>query len=124
MTADTPLRRGQLVGLDQLQLWDFEHDELRDAHARLDHEAVCHIRVEQDHLQLPAVPRVDQPRRVDDRNPVPIGETRAWLNEAGITLRDSNREACADDRALAGTKLEPVARRQVEARIAGIGTLG
>ena len=38
MAARAALRRGQRVGLDELQLRHLQHDELRDAHARLDEQ--------------------------------------------------------------------------------------
>jgi hypothetical protein len=44
------------------------------------------------------------------------------LHEPGIALRNRNGKPRADDGALAGLELDALARRQVEARVAVIGT--
>jgi len=72
---------------------------------------------EQDDADLAAVARVDQPRRVHDRDPVPGGEAGARLDEACEPLRDGDREPCRNDRALAGSELHAFAGREVEAGV-------
>ena len=51
------------------------------------------VGVEQDHLHLAAVARVDQARRVDDREPVASGEARARQHEARRSPLGSRRPA-------------------------------
>ncbi len=96
------------------------HDELRDAHARLDDERLVRVGVEQDHLQLAAVARVDEAGRVHDRDAVPGREPRARLDETGIAVGDRDREAGADGRALSRRELDSFARREVEPRVTGV----
>src|SRR5581483_10081334 len=120
--AHTPLARRQVVHLHGLDLRDPEHDELRDAHAGLDDERLARIRVQEDDLQLAAVAGVDEPGRVDDRDPVLRREPRARLDEAGIAVGDRDGEPGADERPLAGPELDPLARREVEPGIAAVRT--
>ena len=101
-----------------------EHDELRDSHARLDHETLLRVRVQEHDPELAAIARVDQPRRVDDRDPVPRCKSRARLHEARMALGDRDGEPGADGRPLARPELDALARRQVEAGIARVGALG
>ena len=54
---------------------------------------LARVGVEQVDQQLAAVARVDETRRVDDRDPVLRGEARARLHEAGVALRDRDGEA-------------------------------
>ena len=58
-------RSPELVDLDRLHLRHLEDDELGDPHPRLDDERLVAVGVEQDHLDLAPVARVDQPGRVD-----------------------------------------------------------
>jgi hypothetical protein len=49
------------------------------------------------------------------------GEARARLDEAGMALRDRDREPGADGRPLAGGELDALAGGEVEARVARVG---
>ena len=69
-----------------------EHDELGDAHPRLDDERLARVGVEQRDAQLAAVAGVDEPRRVDDRDPVLRREPRARLHEPRVPVRDRDGE--------------------------------
>jgi hypothetical protein len=46
------------------------------------------------------------------------------LNEPGVALRNCDREAGADERALAGPELDALARGEIQPGISCIGTLG
>ena len=99
------------------------HDEqLRDAHAGLDGERALVVGVEQDHAHLAAVAGVDHPGRVDDREAVAQGEPRARNDEAGVALGDLDRDAGADRGPLPRADRDLLARAEVEARIAAVGS--
>ena len=101
------------------------HDhELGDPHPRLDDERLARVGVEQDDPQLAAVAGVDQARRVDDRDPVLRRQAGARLDEACVALRDRHREARRDQRPLAGTELDALAGREIEAGVARVGAPG
>ena len=119
--AHASLAVGKLVDLDRVDAGNLEHDELRDPHARLDDERLARVGVQQRDLQLAAVAGVDQPRRVHDRDAVLRREARARLDEARVSLGDRDGEPGADQRALARCELDVLARREVEARVAGVG---
>ena len=99
--AHAPLAVRQLVDLDELDLGHRQHDELRDAHARLDDERLARVGVQQRDLQLAAVAGVDEAGRVDDRDAVLRREARARLHEARVPVGDRDGEPGRDERALA-----------------------
>ena len=69
------------------------------------------VRVQQHDPQLAAVAGVDEPRRVDHRDPVLRGEARARLDEARVALGDRDGEAGADER-----RARPVRARRARTR--------
>ena len=93
--------------------------ELRDALAALEHDRLGRIVVDQQHLDLAAIARVDQPRRVEDGHAAAQGQARARKHEPGVARRDRERETGADQRAR--TRLDHHARGgvQVESRVGG-----
>ena len=91
--AHAPLRLGQLVDLDRLDLGHRHDHELGDPHARLDDERLARVGVQQRDAQLAAVARVDEARRVHDRDAVLRREARARLDEARVARRGSRRRA-------------------------------
>src|SRR5205823_13589214 len=104
----------QLADLSRLGERHRDDDELRDSHPRLDDEPLGAIRVEQDHPQLAAVTGVDEAGRVQDGDTVARGESRAWLDETGMTIRDCDGEAGADHGALPRSELYALARGEIE----------
>src|SRR5581483_4729018 len=122
--ADAALGGRQVVDLHELDLRQRHDDELGDPHPGLDDERLAAIRVQERDAQLAAVARVDEPRRVDDRDAVLARQAGARLDEAGVPLRNRHCEAGADERALSGRQLDPFACGEVEARVAGVGTPG
>jgi hypothetical protein len=116
--AHASLGVGELVDDDELDGRDREHDELRDPHSRLDHERLTGVGVEQVDQQLAAVARVDETRRVDDRDPVLRRQARPRLNEARVPLRDRDREPRGDERPLARREDDAFAGGEVEAGVA------
>src|SRR5690349_10840182 len=87
-----------LVPLDVLHALD---DELGDPIAGLYIERLMRIVVDQQHADLVAVPRVDEARRVEARDAVAQREPRTRLHEAGVALRNRNRDTGWDERAAA-----------------------
>ena len=63
-----------------------------------DRERLGAVRVQQQHAQLAAVAGVDQPGRVDERDPVARRGPRARQDEPGVPGRDRDRDARADAR--------------------------
>ena len=68
------------------------HHELRDAVARPGPRTPGAVRVQEQHPDLAAVSRVDQPGRVDERDPVPRGQAGARQHEAGVARRNLHRD--------------------------------
>ena len=118
------LAPGQLVDLAQRRVRHADDDELGDPHAGLDDERLARVGVVEDHPQLAAVARVDEPGRVHDRDPVLRRQARARNDEAGVTLGDRDGDACSDHRPLARPELVPLAGDEVEAGVARVGARG
>ena len=100
-----------------------QDDELGDPFARLGDERPLAVGVQEHDLDLAAVARVDQARRVDDRDPVPGSKARPRLDEACIPLGDRHGEPRADERSLPGPEPDLVAGGEVEAGIAVVGAV-
>jgi len=73
------------------------HDELGDAFTAGDLERLGRIVVDQAHLQLTAVAGVDQPRGVQDGDPVLERKTAPRLDQACVALRKRDRDAGGDE---------------------------
>ena len=69
------------------------HHELRDPVAAADLERLGGVEVHEQHLELVAVARVDEPRRVEAGDPVAERQAAAGLHEPGVALRDGERDA-------------------------------
>ena len=78
------------------------HDELGDAFTAGDLERLGRIVVDQAHLQLTAVAGVDQPRGVQDGDPVLERKTAPRLDQACVALRKRDRDAGGDEGPTAG----------------------
>ena len=78
------------------------HDELGDAFTAGDLERLGRIVVDQAHLQLTAVAGVDQPRGVQDGDPVLERKTAPRLDQPCVALRKRDRDAGGDEGPTAG----------------------
>ena len=78
------------------------HDKLGDAFTAGDLERLGRIVVDQAHLQLTAVAGVDQPRGVQDGDPVLERKTAPRLDQACVALRKRDRDAGGDEGPTAG----------------------
>src|SRR5206468_12356289 len=78
----------------------------------------------QEHVaQLAAIARVDQARRVDDREAVARGEPGTRLDETGVSLRNRDGQTGADERSLARSELDALARREIEPGVTRVRAL-
>jgi oligoribonuclease len=96
-TADAPSRGRQRVGPDEGCLRDRLDHKLGDAVAPLYLVRRCRIQVDEDHGQLVTVSGVDEPGTVEDSHAVAQGQAAARLNEAGVSLRDGDRDPGGDE---------------------------
>ena len=122
--APAAFARGQFVDLDELDPGNGQHDELGNPHSRLDDERLPQIGVQQGDLKLAAVARVDEARRIDDRDAMLRREPGAWLDKPGIAVGDRDGKAGCNERTFPGRELDALAGGQVEARVARVGTRG
>jgi hypothetical protein len=73
--------------------------------------------VDQDHLQLTPVPGVHQARSIHHTDTVTDGEAAPRNHEAGVALRNGNRDTRRNERPLTRFQAHIDARIQVEARV-------
>jgi hypothetical protein len=97
---------------------------LGDAHSGFDDESGLPVRVVKNDTKLAPVPRVDETRRVHDRDPVLDGEPGARGDEARVARRDRDRDPGADERPLARRQLVVLAGDEVEAGVARVRSPG
>src|SRR5260370_4516432 len=81
------------------------------------------IGVQQDHLDLATVPRVDGARRIDDGDAVPRGQAGSRMHERGVPIRERDAHAGADDSSLPGGQVKVGSCEQVGAGITRMGSL-
>ena len=113
------------LDLDEVDVGDGLHDQLRDAFAPSHLERFGRVVVDQAHLELAAVARVDQARRVEAGHTVFEGETAAGLYEPGVPLGQGDRHASGDQRpAIRGREGHVLAGQEVHAGVAGTGIGG
>jgi hypothetical protein len=84
---------------------------------------VLDIGVQQNHLDLATVPRVDSARRIDDRQPVPGSQPRARVHEACVPIWQRDAHAGADSRPLARQQVQVRSEAQITARITRVSAL-
>jgi hypothetical protein len=83
---------------------------------------VLGIGVQQNHLDLATVPRIDSARRIDDRQATPGSQSRARMHEPGVPIWQGDAHAGADRRPLARLQIEVRSEVQITARITGVST--
>jgi hypothetical protein len=96
-------------------------DQLRDPVSTLEADWLVPVRVEQRHLDLAPVARVDGPRCVHDRHPVVRGQAGPGVHERRVPRGQRDGQPGPHQRTLAGGQLNVLGRRQVRARIPGMG---
>ena len=103
---------------------DSRHQELRDSIPRIDLERVIAVGVQEQHPDLSPVPRVDQPRRVDQPDPVLRRQSRARQHQPRVAGRNLDRDPGADVGPLPRPDGGGLHRVQVEARVTTVGATG
>jgi len=99
-------------------------DELSDPGPRLYEEGLLAVVVYEGNLDLPAVARVYETRRVDEGDPMPDGQAAAREHESSITLRYSYRDPCPHQRPVSRRQAHPLDRTQIVARVPQMCSLG
>ncbi len=84
------LRVRQLVDLDEAARLDPLDHQLGDPLTAHDLERHGRVGVDQQHLEFAPVAGVDQARRVEAGDTVSQGQAAAWLDEAGVALRNGD----------------------------------
>src|SRR5271165_536971 len=81
------------------------------------------IGVQQDHLDLATVPRVDSARRIDDGDAVAGGQPGTRMHEGGVPIRQRDAHPGADNGALARREVKVSGYEQVAASVTWMGSL-
>jgi len=117
-----------------LRSWQADHFPPERAFYPLDHK-LCNpvtsseldrmvgISVQQNHLDLATVPRVDSARRIDDRQTVPGGQSRARVHEGCVPIWQGYAHAGAHSHPLARLQIHIRGEVQITARIARVSPL-
>jgi len=104
-----------------INLLDTLHDELRDAITAVDLKLLVGISVEQDHFDLAAICRIDQPGRVGDGEPMAKRIATSRQHEARIAKWNGNADARRHQQATTiGRNGCAFASMQVETGIANV----
>ena len=77
--------------------------------------------VDQHDFDLAAIPGIDQPRTVDNRDPVSCRKAASWRDKTCVALGDRNRDPRRDHRPLPRSEFCCVTRAQVHAPIPRVG---
>ncbi len=117
-----PMAVGKLVGRDERCRRHRRQHELGDAVTPVDLVIGDRIGVDQQHLQLPAIARVDEPGRVQAGHTVLRGEPGAGQYEPRVALRKRHRHPRRHDRpAPTGAEQDVFTRAQIRPGIARPG---
>jgi hypothetical protein len=84
---------------------------------------VLGIGVQQNHLDLATVPRVDSARRIDDRQPEPGSQSRARMHEPCVPIWQGDAHAGADCGPLARLQIQVRSEVQITTRIARVSAV-
>jgi hypothetical protein len=115
-------RRGlELGSLHRLRLRERGQQELGDPVAWLHPEGLLAIGVEKQDADLAPITGVDQPRGVDEGDPVAYGQPRARKDQAGVPRRDLDGNARAHRRPLTGADRRRLRGVEVEAGVSVVG---
>src|SRR5918993_397339 len=96
-------------------------DELGDPHPPLDPEGLAAVVVYERYPDLPAVPGVYEPRRVDQRNPMPCREPAPRQHEPRVPVGHGDRYTGPDHGPLPRRQHRPLGGDEVVARIPRMG---
>jgi len=117
-----------------LRSWQVDHFPPKRAFHLLNHK-LCNpvtsseldrmvgISVQQNHLDLATVPRVDSARRIDDGQTVPVRQPRARVHEGCVPIWQGYAHASPDSHPLARLQIHIRGEVQITARIARMSPL-
>src|SRR6185312_12473699 len=117
VATSTAFGRRQLGDLDEPDVLDTLHDQLRDPVAAAQTQLVAEVVVDQAHADLAAVPRVDRARGVHDRQPRARRQPGAWVHETGVPGGQGDRNTGADHGPLTGAEHDVRCAGEVDARV-------
>ena len=115
---------GSSCTIARFQLGQAHQDELGDAISRRQADGLAQVGVVRDHVDVAAIPGIDQPGAVQQREALAQRETGARHHEPRMALGDRQAQARAHAASLAGRDLDVLDRAQVEPGIVGVGPRG
>ena len=110
--------------LSQLNQLDPLHQQLGDAVTAVHHDRRGWIKVDQRHLDLPAIARVDGARAVDDRKPRPCGQPRARVHQSDHPVRDGDRHTCPHQGTMPRCQRDVFCAVEIDPGVAVMSTAG
>lgn len=110
--------------LDQLHQLDALHQQLRDAVTAVHHDRLGRIQVDQRHLDLAAVTRVDGTRTVDNRKPNARSQSRPRMHQADHPERDRDRDTRSHQGSVPGFQFDVFGAEQIDPGVAFVGAAG
>lgn len=113
-------------GLDSLESGALEplDDQLGDPVAAPEHDLLDRVVVDQQDLDLAAVPRIDRSRGVHDRQPVPRCQARTGVDESDVAVGQRDRDPGRDERPLPRGERHVDGAQQIGPGIPGVGIAG
>jgi len=112
-----------LFDLNQRRINNPLDDQLRDAVTALHHDIPSIVVIYRDDLDLAAVPGIYDAWGVDESEPVPDRSPTACMNESGISGRQRNGDAGADQGATSRRHHTCFISEQIPGSIPGMGPL-
>lgn len=110
--------------LDKVDQFDALHQQLGNPVTALDDDRRRRVEIDQRDLDLATVTGIDGARAVDDRKPNPRSQSGSWVHQPDHSVRDGDRDAGADQCAVAGRQLDVLGAVEVHPRITVVGPGG
>lgn len=110
--------------LDQLHQFDSLHQQLGDAVAAVHHDRLGRIQVDQRHLDLAAIARVDGTRAVDDRKSHSRSQSRPGMHQADHAERDGDRDPRSNQGASPRFEFDVFRAIEIDPCVAFVGAAG
>ena len=119
MTALATFGVVQLVDTDELGMDEWDDDELRNTITNLELDGLVLIQVDQRHLDLASVSRVDGSGSVDDGQTGTDGKPRPGIDEPHMPIGDGDTNAGGDEPTLTRPENDVFPTTQVGSRVSG-----
>jgi len=111
----------QRLHLDRIGEGNRRNHQLRDPVARLDPKGLGRVGIEQQHPHFAPVAGIDQPRAVDQRDPMVTRKPRPRQHEPSMPLRNLNRHPSANTPPLPGPQMSSLAGIEIDTSISIMG---